>query len=130
MFTFIWVRAGPLFGRVVPFPLMISVFLNHHQASGHSHLPRGRPVKHVPTAAPPQHWVGHVTLERAEGLRRVRDVESQAHAGAQIEKAMSGDPLPQHAARGPLAVLQHQVRAVHGDAAFQRLTLQDEQTLL
>ena len=108
---------------------MIRVFLHHHQPSGHSHLPLGRPVQHVPAAAPPQHREGHVALERAERLRRVRDVEAQARAGAQIEEAMSGDPLPQHAARGPLAVLQHQVRAVHCDAAFQRLALQDEQTL-
>lgn len=128
-FTFIWIRAGPLSGRVVPFPLMVRVFLHHHQTSGHSHLPVGQSVQHVSVAAPPHHGQGRVTLERAERLRRVRHVQAQARAGAQIEEAMSGDPLPQHAARGPLAVLQHQVRAIHRDAALQRLALQDEQTL-
>ncbi len=75
-------------------------------------------MQHVSIAAPPQHRERHVTLERAERLRRVRDVEAQTRAGAQVEEAMSRDPLPQHAARGPLAVLQHQVRAIHRDAAF------------
>ena len=108
---------------------MIGVFLYHHQTSGHSHLPLRCPVQHVSTAAPPQHGEGHVALECAERLRRVGDVEAQARAGAQVEEAMSGDPLPQHATRGPLAVLQHQVGAVHCDAALQRLALQDKQTL-
>lgn len=115
---------------VVPFPHMIRVFLYHHQTSGHSHLPLGSPVQHVSIAAPPQHREGHVAFKRAKRLRRVRDVEAQAHAGAQVEEAMLRDPLPQHAARGPLAVLQHQVRAIRRDAAFQRFTLQDEQALL
>lgn len=108
---------------------MISVFLDYHQTSGDCHPPLGRPVEHVSTAAPPQHSKGHVTLERAERLRCVRDVEAQAHAGTQVEEAMPGDPLPQHAARGPLTVLKHQVRAIHCDAALQWLTLQDKQTL-
>jgi len=108
---------------------MVGVFLHHHQTSGHGHLPLGHPVQHVAAAAPPQHREGRVALERAQRLRRVRDVEAQARAGAQVEEAMPGHPLPQHAARGPLAVLQHQVGAVHCDAALQRLALQDEQTL-
>lgn len=122
-FTFIWICAGPLSGGVVPYPLMMRVLLYHHQPSSHSQLPRGRPVQHVSSAAPPQHGEGHVALEHAERLRRVRHVEAQASAGAQIEEAMTGDPFPQHAACGPLAVLQHQVRAIHCDAAFQRLAL-------
>lgn len=127
--TFIGIRARPLSGRVVPFPPVVGVFLHHHQTSGHGHLPVGRPVQSVSAAAPPQHGERRVALERAERLRGVRDVEAQARAGAQIEEAVSGDPLPQHAARGPLAVLQHQVGAVHRDAALQRLALQDEHTL-
>ena len=107
---------------------MIRVFFNNQQTSGHSHLPLGRPVQHVSIAAPPQQGEGCVALERAEGLRRVRNVEAQARAGAEVEKAVPGDPLPQHPARRPLTVIQHQVRAVHRHAAFQRLTLQDEDT--
>lgn len=94
VYTFIWIRAGPLSGGVVPFPLMIRVFLNYNQTSGHIHLPLGRPVEHVSTAAPPQHGEGHVALEHAEGLRRVRDVEAKAHAGAIVKEPVSRDPLP------------------------------------
>lgn len=108
---------------------MVRVFFNYHQTSSYSHLPLGRTKQHVSIAAPPQHREGHVTLEYAKRLCRIRNVEAQACAGAQIEEAMPGDPLPQHAARWSLAVLQHQVRAIHCDAAFQRLTLQDKKTL-
>lgn len=93
------------------------------------YLPLGGPVQDVPIAAPPHHGEGHVTLKHAKRLRRVGDVEAQAHAGAQVEKAMLRHPLPQHAARGPPTVLQHQSGAIHRDAAFQLLTLQDEQAL-
>lgn len=129
MFTFIWIRAGPFPRGVVPFPLMVRVFFYHHQTSSHSHLPLGRAIQHVSTAAPPQHREGHVTLESAKRLRRIGNIEPQAHACAQIEEAMPGDPLPQHAARWLFAVLQHQVRAIHCDAAFQWLALQNKQTL-
>ncbi len=81
------------------------------------------------TAAPPQHRQSHVTLEHAEGLCLVGDVEAEARTGAKVEEPMSRDPLPKHAARWPLAILQHQIRALHGDAALQRLALQNEQTL-
>lgn len=108
---------------------MIRVFFYHHQSSGHSHSVLGSPVHEVSIAAPPQHRKGHVAFKHAKRLRRVRHVEAQAHAGAQVEEAMLGDPLPQHVACGPPAVLQHQVGAIHCDAAFQRFTLQDEQAL-
>lgn len=129
MFTFIWIRAGPFPRGVVPFPLMGSVFFYHHKTSRHSHLPLGRTIQPVSTAAPPQHREGHVTLECAKRLRCVGNIEPQACACAQIEEAMPGDPLPQHAARWLFAVLQHQVRAIHCDAAFEWLTLQNKQTL-
>lgn len=114
---------------VVPFPHMIGIFLDHHQTSGHSHLPLGSAIQHVSTAAPPQHREGRVTLKCAEGLRGVGQVEAQARAGAQVEEAMLRDPLPQHVARGPFAVLQNQVRTIHRDAPLQRFTLQDEDAL-
>lgn len=75
---------------------------------------------------PPQHGRGHVALEHAQGSRRVRDVEAQAGAGAQIKEAVPGDPLPQHAARGASTVLQNRAGAAHQDATLQRQTLQDE----
>lgn len=109
---------------------MVSVFLYHHQTSSQSHLPLGRTIQHVSIAAPPQHREGHVTLECAKWLHRIRDVEAQARARAQIEEAMPGDPLPQHAARWLLAVRQPQVEGIHRDAALQWLTLQNKQTLL
>lgn len=108
---------------------MIRVFFNYQQTSSQGHLPLGCPVQHVPTAAPPEHGEGRVALKRAESLGRVRNVEAQARAGAQVEEAMSGHPLPQHAARRPFTVLQHQVGAVHGDAALQWCTLQYKDTL-
>lgn len=114
---------------VVPSPYMIGIFLYHHQTSGHSHLPLGSTVQHVSTAAPPQHREDRVAFKCAEGLRGVGQVEAQARAGAQVEEAMLGDPLPQHVARGPFAVLQNQVRAIHCDATLQRFTLQDEEAL-
>lgn len=108
---------------------MVRVFFDHHQSSGHSHLVPGSPVYEVSLAAPPQHRNGHVTFEHAKRLRGVGHVEAQAHAGAQVEEPMLGDPLPQHVSRGPLAVLQHKAGAIHRDATFQRFTLQDEQAL-
>lgn len=127
--TFVRLRAGPLSVGVVPFPQMMDVPLYHHQASGHGHLPLGSALQDFSVAAPPEHGEGGVAPERAEGLRLVGQVEAQAGAGAQVEEAVLGDPLPEHAARGPLAVVQHQVRAVHGDATLQRLALQDEEAL-
>lgn len=124
--TFIGIRAGPFSGGVIPPPLVVRGLLHHHQTTGHGQLHLGRPVQSVSVTAPPQGAEGRVTLERAERVRGIAGVEAQAHAGAQVEEAVSGHPLPEHAARGPLTVLQHQVGAVHGDAAFQLGTLQDE----
>lgn len=126
-FTFIRSGAGPLSVGVVSLPQMRNVPLYHHQTSSHSHLPLGSPLQYFPTAAPPQHRESGVASKRAEGLRFVRQIEPQTGAGAQIEEAMLGDPLPEHTARGPLAVAQHQVGAIHCDAALQRFTLQDEE---
>lgn len=109
---------------------MIGIFLDHHQTSGHSHLPLGSTVQHVATAAPPQHREDCVTFKCTEGLRGVGQVEAQARAGSQVEEAMLRDPLPQHVARGPFAVLQNQVRAIHRDATLQWFTLQDEEALV
>lgn len=130
MLTFVGVRAGAFPGGVVALPAVVRVLLHHHQASGDGHLPLGHAVQHVAAAAPPQHGEGGVALEHAERLRGVGRVEAQARAGAQVEEAMLGDPLPQHAARGPLTVVQNRAGPIHGDAALQRLALQDEHTLL
>lgn len=108
---------------------MVDVLLRHHRAPGHRHLPLGRSVHHVSVAAPPQHGGGDVALEHAQRPRRVRGVEAQAGGGAQVEEAVPGDPLPQHVARGALAVPQDQTGPVRRDAALQRKTLQDEETL-
>lgn len=120
---------GTFSRRVVSFPLVVNVLLHHHRPPGHRHLPLGRSVHHVTVATPPQHGRGHVALEHAQRPRRVRDVEAQAGAGAQVEEAVPGDPLPQHAARGAPAVLQNRAGAARRDAALQRQTLQDEETL-
>lgn len=92
---------------------MIGVFLDHHQLSRRGQLPLGRPKQRVPPAAPPHDWEGHVTLKHAQRLRGVGHVQAEAPAGAQVEEAMLGDPLPQHACRGPPALRQHQLGALH-----------------
>lgn len=108
---------------------MMDIPLYHHQTSSHSHLPLGNPLQYFPVAAPPQHRESGVARKRAEGLRLVWQIKSQTGAGAQIEEAMLRDPLPEHGPRGPLAVVQHQVWAIHCDAPFQWLTLHDEEAL-
>lgn len=113
----------------MPLPLIIIAFLHHHQPSSHGHLPLERPVQRVATAAPPHHGVGLVALKHAKRLRGVQDVEAQARAGAQVEEAMRGHPLPQHAACGTLTVFQHQAGMIHLDAALQHDALQDKQAL-
>lgn len=126
-FTFIRSGAGPLSVGVVSLPQMMNIPLYHHQTPSHSHLPLGSPLQYFSIAAPPQYRESGVTSKCAEGLRLVRQIEPQTGAGAQIEEAMLGDPLPEHTARGPLAVVQHQVWAIHCDATLQRFTLQDEE---